>query len=357
MAGPAACIDDGVDAEPRLSALVESTAALLAQSARALRQHGGPDARTAAALEQNFHDVRRCASELFASTLDTQRETHSSQLAPHASAAAAPHHAAVALTHDAAASLPLADANPVENPMARIAESPVPSDEPLLSLLVEEQPTSAAEASTAPCLPLEAEANYGCTTIEPMLAEPALLSPSGGIHEVSCPQGMGSLSPATQTRKYPPTETHAAERHAAESHAPSLSRLLWRFVDISGDYMHRCPGFPMLHPEGGFCKAWLCYMYLCYAFTALFVPLETAFDDHFHAHQSSGLQWLLKVAPNLAVDITFLLDIALCFRIGFYREGQLIMEPSEVTRRYLHGRCALDALCTIPFVCFMWVRG
>lgn len=95
-------------------------------------------------------------------------------------------------------------------------------------------------------------------------------------------------------------------------------------------------------------------MFFCYSFTAIFVPLETAFDDHFHQHQSSGLQWLLKVAPNLVVDIAFLLDIALCFRIGFYREGQLIMDPLEVARHYLNGRCLLDALCTIPFVSFMW---
>lgn len=54
---------------------------------------------------------------------------------------------------------------------------------------------------------------------------------------------------------------------------------------------------------------------------------------------------------NLTIDIMFIIDIAICFRVTYMTmEGEEITDPKKIAKRYmLHGPFIFDLLSVIPF--------
>ena len=82
-------------------------------------------------------------------------------------------------------------------------------------------------------------------------------------------------------------------------------------------------------------ELWRLLVMLGVAFVAVVVPLEIAFDDHFHPK----LPWAVA---NVGFDVLFLVEVYIAMRTGYYLDGMVVLEPAAVRSHYLHTRFALD---------------
>ena len=53
---------------------------------------------------------------------------------------------------------------------------------------------------------------------------------------------------------------------------------------------------------------------------------------------------------DYAVDIFFVLDVALQFRFGYIVDGRVVMDSALISERYLHGWFAYDLFAFLPLV-------
>ena len=93
-------------------------------------------------------------------------------------------------------------------------------------------------------------------------------------------------------------------------------------------------------------ELWRLLVMLGVAFVAVVVPLEIAFDDHFHPK----LPWAVA---NVGFDVLFLVDVYVAMRTGYYLDGMVVLEPAAVRSHYLHTRFALDLFVAAPFAWFV----
>ena len=93
-------------------------------------------------------------------------------------------------------------------------------------------------------------------------------------------------------------------------------------------------------------ELWRLLVMLGVAFVAVVVPLEIAFDDHFHPK----LPWAVA---NVGFDVLFLVEVYIAMRTGYYLDGMVVLEPAAVRSHYLHTRFALDLFVAAPFAWFV----
>jgi len=77
------------------------------------------------------------------------------------------------------------------------------------------------------------------------------------------------------------------------------------------------------------------------------VPLELAFERIMEA-QMGMAGWQAWTAWNLLVDVTFLIDIVINFRTGFFEEGQFVADSNRIARKYLTGSFTIDLVGSFP---------
>jgi len=58
--------------------------------------------------------------------------------------------------------------------------------------------------------------------------------------------------------------------------------------------------------------------------------------------------WQAWTAWNLLVDVTFLVDIVINFRTGFFEEGQFVIDSTRIARKYLTGSFTIDLIGSFP---------
>lgn len=103
----------------------------------------------------------------------------------------------------------------------------------------------------------------------------------------------------------------------------------------------------VLLPEGRTRKLWNLLIVLLICFCAVAVPLEMGYERGMReALGSDG--WGAWISFNLFVDLSFILDIALNFRTGFFVEGEVVTDSYRIARHYIRGTFVLDALGAFP---------
>merc|ERR1740130_865958 len=99
-------------------------------------------------------------------------------------------------------------------------------------------------------------------------------------------------------------------------------------------------GIPMISPFSRIRSWWDTIVGLGVAYLALFVPLQVAFDDRM------GNGW---DAPNLMIDIMFIMDICVNFRTCYLEDGMYVVSSYKVAENYFRGSFGFDATVGIPW--------
>mmetsp|Transcript_65758 Transcript_65758/g.109250 ORF Transcript_65758/g.109250 Transcript_65758/m.109250 type:complete len:737 (-) Transcript_65758:298-2508(-) len=140
----------------------------------------------------------------------------------------------------------------------------------------------------------------------------------------------------------------ASREHAQPSVTPtSVTRCLKTPSVLCAPLGFRC-SFPILYPDGWSIWAWRLLLKTAMCYIAVIIPLQVAFDNHFYLKRIKI--WSIC---NVLVDVFFLLDIAVSFRTGFYRDGMLVLDAKLVVRNYLYGRFVPDLAMSMPYVWFL----
>lgn len=74
-------------------------------------------------------------------------------------------------------------------------------------------------------------------------------------------------------------------------------------------------------------------------YTAIYIPIKVSFIE-----ESSTLVFIFE----LFVDISFLIDVGISFFSAVYDKNELIVEKSEIIKRYVKGWFLLDFTTSIP---------
>jgi hypothetical protein len=99
---------------------------------------------------------------------------------------------------------------------------------------------------------------------------------------------------------------------------------------------------PIIGPKSPFCLTFDFLVTTSVAFIAVFTPLQVAFESLFDA-----TPWH---AVSLAIEIIFVLNVALSFRRGFSHDGVHIKDPLFIAMHYFRGDFATDAIASFPCV-------
>lgn len=104
----------------------------------------------------------------------------------------------------------------------------------------------------------------------------------------------------------------------------------------------------VLHPRSKFRRCWDGFILLTLLMNMVLVPLQLGF---FRVH---GLTWALY---SLVSDGVLFSDLLLNFRTGIddRKQGIVIMDPGEITARYLRGWFAVDFVSSMPLDFIVWM--
>lgn len=103
---------------------------------------------------------------------------------------------------------------------------------------------------------------------------------------------------------------------------------------------------PLIHPENGYLLMWDGIGALLLLYLSFYIPVRVAFDV-----EASGFLGAVLFAANMY----FMCDILVNFITGYRdSDGNLVMDFTQVRRRYAQGWLALDMLAGIPWD---WVGG
>jgi hypothetical protein len=102
----------------------------------------------------------------------------------------------------------------------------------------------------------------------------------------------------------------------------------------------------LLHPDGQFRKIWDLVQVFALAYVAVLVPFRTGFEVDLDVLSAA---WFIE----MIVDIYFIADIVLNFRTGYFDDGSLQMDPSQIARNYLTGWLTIDIVSCLPITYIM----
>jgi len=140
------------------------------------------------------------------------------------------------------------------------------------------------------------------------------LSPVFGVNEIRTPRLRSQVSGRFSTRYY--EEAHAY--HKIEEDARPVG---------------------IIYPEETWKQRWDLLMLLFILYSAAVVPFRVSFGV-----PATGVTWVFEAAMSLA----FMVDVSLCFRTAFFRDGELVTSEGEISHRYLNGWFWVDAPSSVP---------
>jgi hypothetical protein len=86
--------------------------------------------------------------------------------------------------------------------------------------------------------------------------------------------------------------------------------------------------------EGSWKERWdLCVLVLI-LYSAAIVPFRVCFGD-----EARGVIWVIEAS----MSIGFLMDVAFSFRTAYFENGEWVVDPMAISRRYLFGWFWIDA--------------
>ena len=89
-------------------------------------------------------------------------------------------------------------------------------------------------------------------------------------------------------------------------------------------------------------QRWDMLVILCVVFNSFTIPLELAFSES--SFDSGGY-----VVLDYAIDITFIIDILICFRTTYMDDmGYEVIDSWRIAKHYFKGTFIIDFLAAIP---------
>ena len=88
---------------------------------------------------------------------------------------------------------------------------------------------------------------------------------------------------------------------------------------------------PVLNPDGPLRLAWNAVMVLLIVYCSVGVPLEIAFEPAMKVDLGPD-GWSSWQAFNLAMDLLFIIDLAMCFRTSYFVEGRLERDGAKIAK-------------------------
>jgi len=104
------------------------------------------------------------------------------------------------------------------------------------------------------------------------------------------------------------------------------------------------PGCGVLLPNSPLRAAWDGFTIVNSTFVGIAIPLRIVYFEH-PASSGGALDVLIFIA-----DATWLFDIMLNFRTGFFSSGRLILEPQRIAAHYARSWLVVDILSACPLV-------
>ncbi|XP_052765880.1 cyclic nucleotide-gated cation channel alpha-3-like isoform X2 [Mya arenaria] len=101
----------------------------------------------------------------------------------------------------------------------------------------------------------------------------------------------------------------------------------------------------ILDPDGIIVYYWLGIVTMAIIYNIIVIALRVAFNEMRDQANEESFFPLLETT----VDIIFLVDIAVHFRISFYEEGCLVLDPGQIKNKYMHSReFMIDVISILP---------
>lgn len=97
----------------------------------------------------------------------------------------------------------------------------------------------------------------------------------------------------------------------------------------------------LVHPFSSWRRRFNYLLIVLTMFNALIIPYASVFEPLYERDAF--------FATNLCIDVCFLLDIGISFRTAFFRDGVLVTETKQISRRYLRGLFVLDLFAAFPY--------
>ena len=103
----------------------------------------------------------------------------------------------------------------------------------------------------------------------------------------------------------------------------------------------------VIKPDSGYRAIWDFTLMVILTYQAVMIPVRVAYD----LEQSD-----FTCKSEVVIDVLFILDIALNFNTGFYREDIRVKQRSEICADYLRVWFWIDLVSSIPYTwIFAWI--
>ncbi|KAG7386701.1 hypothetical protein PHYPSEUDO_015381 [Phytophthora pseudosyringae] len=214
-------------------------------------------------------------------------------------------------------------------------------------------PQDAAQASSADLVP--AETTDQSIVLGPVL--PEIGTPSGEANEQGA-DGNGVTREQARQANDSAIETIKAIEFTDETHTRRSWKVVGKLavlaksmnahtIDIYHDRKLNTSRF-MIHPNSKLRRAWEVLTVCLVLYVCVMIPFIIGFQF---------VDWGRLNGMNTFIDVYFIADMVMTLRTGIVSNGEVVMDPKRVARKYFRSWFIVDLISNFPLVLFVQSSG